>query len=121
MLGGIEETPKLLSSSGEESPSYALEQVVEPKADPATKSQPQPSPDPKTKPVPDPISVSSSSDWDTLITLLAIFRGIFRVEQGVVGDVLVVGGTYEGSFSASVSSSISLKVGVKDFELPLLM
>lgn len=88
---------------------------MEPKADPATKSQPQPSRDPKTKPVPDPISVSSSSDWDTLITLLAIFRGVFWVEQGVVGDVLVVGGTYEGSFSASVSSSISLKVWGKGF------
>ena len=66
-------------------------------------------------PVGDPISVCSSSDWETVTTLGSTFRG---VPLGAAREVLGLRGTYVGSVSASVSSSINRKLGAIDLDLP---
>uniref|UniRef100_M1DBB9 Integrase core domain containing protein n=1 Tax=Solanum tuberosum TaxID=4113 RepID=M1DBB9_SOLTU len=42
------------------------------------------------------------------------------VTRGVVGEVLVLGGTYAGSVYTLLSSSISLKLGATNFDLPYM-
>uniref|UniRef100_M1D8T1 Integrase core domain containing protein n=1 Tax=Solanum tuberosum TaxID=4113 RepID=M1D8T1_SOLTU len=70
------------------------------------------------EPAGDPISMFSSLDWETVTTSVTTCRDVFQVARGAVGDVLVAGGTYAGSFYVSVSSSINLKLGATDFDLP---
>ena len=82
----------------------------EPDADPVAELE--------TAPVGDPISVCSSSDWETVTTLVIAFWEVPLVARGAVGEVFVLGGTYAGSFSMSVSSSINLKLGATYFDLP---
>lgn len=67
-------------------------------------------------PVGDPISVCSSSYWETVTTSGINFWGVFL---GAAREALGLRGTYAGSDSFSVSSSINQKLGATDLDLPL--
>ena len=129
---------ELVASSDEAACSFWLDPVADLALDPEAwedsdpeawlKSKPEawvdsePDADPiaqlEAAPVGDPISVCSSSDWETVTTSGITFRGVPLVARGAVGEVLVLGGMYAGSFSVSVSSSINLKLRATYFDLP---
>ena len=115
MFGGTGISLVLVASSDEAALPCELETVAEPEADPEAKGDSEPEADPAG----DSISVSSSSDWEAVTTSGITCWDLFRVVRGTMGDVLVEGGTYEGSVSASVSLSISQELGATDLDFPL--
>ena len=91
----------------------------EPEAEPEADADPDIGPSElEAAPVGDPISVCSSSDWETVTTSGSTFRGVPLVPRGAVRKVVGLRGTYVGSVSMSVSSSIDQKLGATDLDLP---